>query len=70
MPKLMIRLAKSCFASYEITTDTNDVAVAEKLEKEKLRSYDYEKSLDLEWNFDEDWAPDIIEIDLPSDEAD
>jgi aspartyl aminopeptidase len=70
MPKLMIHLAKQVYASYGINPDTDDVALAVRIEGENLKSYDYEEMLNLNWNFKE-LPPDIIEVDLisPDNEA-
>jgi hypothetical protein len=68
MPKFMIHLTKQVHASYEINPDTDDAAVAQQVEREKLRSYDYEEMLNLAWDF-KMWPPDIIDVDRP-DEAD
>jgi hypothetical protein len=68
MPKLRIQIRKEVWASYEVTVDTDDAGVAQ-LEKEKLRNYEYEKSLHLEWDF-ETWSPEVISVDdLSSEET-
>jgi hypothetical protein len=69
MPKLRIEIKKEIYASYEITTDTDDVAVAEQLEEEKLRSSEYEANLKLDWDFGA-FSPEVIGVyDISSDEA-
>jgi hypothetical protein len=58
MAKVLIQIAKEVMASYEFDTD-DDAAVAQQVEEEKLKSYEYEKSLNLEWDFDT-WIPHVI----------
>ena len=69
MPKVRIEIKKEIYASYEITTDTDDVAVAEQLEEEKLRSSEYEENLQLDWDFGT-FSPEVTgAYDISSDEA-
>jgi hypothetical protein len=69
MTKFMIHLWKDVHAWYEVDSADAAAAAVQRLEQEKLRSYEYEKSLDLEWEL-ETCQPDIIGIDqVPSDEA-
>jgi hypothetical protein len=69
MTTFSIYLTKEVHASYEITIDTDDAEVAQQLEEEKLRSYEYERSLKLEWDL-ESGPAEILNFDLtPSDEA-
>ena len=37
MPRFRMQITKDVNASYEFTADTNDVALAQQLEEEKLR---------------------------------
>jgi hypothetical protein len=63
-----MQVTKQMFTTYEITADTDDVAVVEKLEIEKLRSFEYEESLKLDWD-DSATMPDIVSVELiPPDE--
>ena len=51
MATFRINLTKEITVSYEVTANTDDVAVVEQLESEKLSRSEYEESLNLDWNF-------------------
>jgi hypothetical protein len=61
MPKLMVHVVKEIHAYYEVNPDTDDVAMAQRVETEKLRSYEYEEMLNLNCDLDE-WPAAIIEV--------
>jgi hypothetical protein len=70
MATFTIIINKQVTASYVVTADTDDAAAMEELENEKLRSLEYEESLNLDWE-DLGIRPDVISVDLiPSDEED
>jgi hypothetical protein len=51
MATFRINLTKEITVSYEVTANTDDVAVVEQLESEKLSRSEYEESLKLDWDF-------------------
>jgi hypothetical protein len=70
MATFTIQINKEITASYEVTADTDDAAVVETLEHEKLRSSEHEERLNLDWS-DLGTMPDIISVELiPPDEED
>jgi hypothetical protein len=50
--RFRIRLAKRVCASHEVMAISSDAAVVQQVETEKLKSPEYEKSLELEWAFE------------------
>jgi hypothetical protein len=70
MARFKISLQKIVYASYEITTNTDDEAVVERAEEEKLKLDDeYEESLGLKWDL-YSHLPEIRGIaEVPSDET-
>jgi hypothetical protein len=63
METFRVYVAKEVLSSYEVTID--NPTVVQYLEEEKLRSYGYEKSLKLDWDF-ETYPPKIIDVDKTS----
>ena len=70
MAKFKISLQKIVYASYEITTDTDDEAVVERAEEEKLKLDDeYEESLGLNWDLYSHLAEITGIEEIPSDQT-
>jgi hypothetical protein len=50
--RFRIHLTKKVYTSYEVISASSDAAEVQQLEAEKLQSYEYEKSLQLDWDFE------------------